>query len=527
MLVNPKCPLSPCRTFSVSPTQQFAGPLIDSPRKQANMAIRIQPREIEVPENDPFRHDLLGRRESVEVLTHLVSSLEGPCVLAVDAAWGNGKTTFLRIWAQYLRKQEFPIVTFNAWETDFSGDPFVALSTEVTGGLQEYTNESMAQKVEETKERAKEVLRRAIPGAVRLATAGILDINPLLEKEVGNALASYTEERLSAYQQAQESVKQFRDTLQGMADAVSKSKGDRPLIVMIDELDRCRPSYAVELLEVAKHLFAVDHIVFVLAVNRSELSHSIKALYGNDFDAQGYLSRFFDVDFRLPEPDRKKFIAGLIRSTQIDSYFERTKNFQVKRSEQEPVQDLLQDFFGVPALSLRQVAQALHHLGLVFASLRSDERSFEMVAAVALILRTFVPDLYYKFCRGEISDLNLVEVVFDRPGAGALRGTYAGVLFESAIVASAFEISGTHDLEWSPSLSRLWDKHTKTIVAGDSGDAASRKKVSHANKVIHYIEIFRERFTNSRTIGFGRSVERIELLSPGLIREPEVEKTSS
>ena len=85
---------------------------------------------------------------------------------------------------------------------------------------------------------------------------------------------------------------------------LAQSKENRPLIVVIDELDRCRPSYAVELLEVAKHLFAVDHIVFVLAVNRSELAHSIRALYGSGFDAEGYLRRFFDVDFRLPAPDR-------------------------------------------------------------------------------------------------------------------------------------------------------------------------------------------------------------------------------
>ncbi len=96
---------------------------------------------------------------------------------------------------------------------------------------------------------------------------------------------------------------------------------ERPLIVMIDELDRCRPSYAIELLEVAKHLFSVDHIVFVLAVNRSELAHSIRALYGSDFDAEGYLRRFFDVDFRLPEPDRKSFIDAMMDTQQIKKHF--------------------------------------------------------------------------------------------------------------------------------------------------------------------------------------------------------------
>ena len=235
------------------------------------MGIRIQPREIDVPENDPFKNDLLGRKEPVEVLTHLVGSLEGPCVLAVDAAWGNGKTTFLRIWAQYLRNRGFPVVEFNAWETDFSGDPFVALSTELTEGLRAYTDETLATKIDNTRKVAKEVIRRAFPGAIRIATGGILDLAPLFEKELGQAIASYAEDRLNAHEQALQSVKVFRKTLQDMAKELSAQKG-HPLIVVIDELDRCRPSYAVELLEVAKHLFAVDNIVFVLAVNRSELA---------------------------------------------------------------------------------------------------------------------------------------------------------------------------------------------------------------------------------------------------------------
>ena len=490
------------------------------------MAIRIQPREIEVPENDPFKNDLLGRRESVEVLTHLVGSLEGPCVLAVDAAWGNGKTTFLRIWAQYLRKQEFPIVTFNAWETDFSGDPFVALSTEVTGGLQEYTNESMAQKVEDAKERAKEVIRRAAPGVIRLATAGILDTNPLLEKEVGNALASYAEERLSAYQQAQESVKQFRDTLQDMADAVSKSKGDRPLIVMIDELDRCRPSYAVELLEVAKHLFTVDHIVFVLAVNRSELEHSIKALYGDDFDAQGYLHRFFDVDFRLPEPEREAFINQMLATIRIDDYFERKGD---KRAQQdaENVRNLLQGFFHAPDLSLRAIAQAIHRLGLVFASLRSDQRSFALTVVVPLILRTIDSALYHKFVSGDATDLEVVDKVFERPGLGTLQQEYAGWLFEATIICAAqeevFGRSMTSEAIGSPLLQRYSKALDNSKVFDNVSHEPNRKRAKKVNEMVKYLR----QYLYGEGIGFRHSVQRIELISASLIDEPVTEQENS
>ena len=99
------------------------------------MGIHAQPREIDVPKDDPFKHDLLDRREAVDTLTHLVANLDGPCVLGVDAAWGAGKTTFLRMWTQYLRNQGFPVVEFNAWETDYSEEPFVTLSTELTEGL--------------------------------------------------------------------------------------------------------------------------------------------------------------------------------------------------------------------------------------------------------------------------------------------------------------------------------------------------------------------------------------------------------
>lgn len=282
------------------------------------MGIRIQPREIDVPKNDPFKNDLLGRKKPVEVLTHLVGSLEGPCVLAVDAAWGNGKTTFLNMWARYLRNKDFPVVTFNAWETDFSGDPFLAVSRELRDGFQEYTDESIDKEIEET---TKGVLRWTVPTLIRLGAATI----PVVGTEMGEALVSYAEGKWSEYQKGQESVTNFRAALQKMATDVATRKGGKPLIVMIDELDRCRPSYAVELLEVAKHLFTVDHIVFVLAVNRSELGHSIQALYGEDFNAPEYLRRFFDVDFRLPEPDRAALINQMLVSTKIDDYFKRTE----------------------------------------------------------------------------------------------------------------------------------------------------------------------------------------------------------
>ena len=476
--------------------------------------IHIQPREICVPEDDPFRHDLLDRRESVEVLTHLVGSLEGPCVLAVDAAWGSGKTTFLRIWSQYLRNEGFPVVEFNAWETDFSEDPFVALSTELTSGLQGQADRSMADKITAVKKSAGRVLLRAVPGVIRLATGGVVDTGSL--EELGKALASYAEERLSAYQGARESVKVFRTRLKDMADAVSESSGGRPLVMMIDELDRCRPSYAVELLEVAKHLFSVAGIVFVLAINRDQLEHSIRALYGSDFDAQGYLRRFVNVDLQLPEPEREAFIEATLAATQIDDYFERTED-ETAQQYTKAILYLLQEFFRASDLSLRKIAQAIQHLGLVFASLGSDQRSFAVTTTVALILQTIEPDLFHQFRRSEISDLELVDRVFDR---SELKAPQYHPLFEAKIIGAAQELERERrhreDYQFLPSTPLLERYEDQASAEGRS----SQWEQEHAEEVLDMVRAFEQARRPSHVpdwFEFKHAVQRIELLSPDLI----------
>ena len=483
------------------------------------MGIRIQPTEIEVPQNDPFKNDCLGRKEPAVILTQIVGSIQGPCVLAVDAAWGTGKTTFLRIWSQHLRNEGFPVVEFNAWETDFSGDPFVALSTELTKELQEHTNDQIATQATELKKAAKEVILRAVPGAIRLATGGILDIDPLLalREEAGQSSTSYAEDRLSEYLQAQKSVEEFRHILQKMAETLSESSDNRPLVVVIDELDRCRPSYAAELLEMAKHLFTVDHIVFVLAVNRSELAHSIRALYGSRFDADGYLRRFFDVDFRLPDPKRDEFIDTLLHSTQINDYFSEKTTGQTAKKKVE--YSLLRDFFSAPDLSLRRIAQSIHRLGLVFASLGNQPPSFTMTAVVALVLRTIDAELYYQFHRREISDLEVIDKVFDRPGAKDLRDKEESCFFEATIIMAWHEMSGTYVVDSSEVKTPLLQQHRNIISDEKAVGASDNQNTSRSKYVVDLVGEFHRIASNGHRVPFPDCVRRIELLSPDLINK--------
>ena len=474
------------------------------------MGIRIQPREIEIPEDDPFKNDLLGRKESVEVITHLMGSIEGPCVLAVDAPWGTGKTTFLNIWAQHLRNSGFPVVKFNAWESDFSEDPLVAIAAELTDGLQQYIPAKHRAKLGVLKKATSKILIATASGVIRSATHGIIDLSVITDGKE----ESYAEIRIAQYREAQNYIHGFKRTLQDIAETLHGSRAGLPLILVIDELDRCRPSiYAVELLEVAKHLFSVDKIVFVMAINRSELAHSIKVVYGSDFDAEGYLRRFFDIDFRLPEPERETFIRAMLDAVQLKNYFNRTID-PLAREEMELMQNLLLRFLSTSEFSLRKIAQTIHRLGLVLGSLASNQKSFIAMTTLAVILRTFDAELYRQFIRYEITDADVVDKVLGRFGAGTYPGAFTdkrmdAVFAASVIVAAMAETYDDREIS-SPLLKRY-----RVIVDTDP----SSPDGGYASDVIRMVEHNASRFHPDMRVAFKYAVERLELLSPGLISE--------
>ena len=475
------------------------------------MGIRIRPLEIGVPSEDPFAHDLLARRESVEVLTRIVRSIEGPCALSIDGPWGSGKTTFLRIWDRYLRSHGFSVVKFNAWENDASNAaPFVSLSSELTDELTNHSDAPLRARFEGLIDRFTDLALSAAPMVVK----STLSVVPVVGGQLGETLGSYAKDSIKRYKAAKQSVKEFKEALRCMAEK-SKEATKRPLIVMIDELDRCRPTYAIELLEVAKHLFSVDHIVFVLAINRSELAHSIQAIYGDRFDADGYLRRFFDISFQLPDPDRGAFIDAMFVSIGLDSYSQRTQDPNAQRHA-EAVQSMARTFFGATDLSIRRISQALHRLGLVYASLRTDQKSFTIAAMAALILRTIAPHIYHRLARGEMSDADVIDNLFDRPSLQHIQQQQEGNLFEAAIAVGAHEeelYSMTpSELPSSPLLQR----HFAVVEKTDNEVTPMERERSQ--DVIAMVERFLSNFfRGSGGIGFAESIRRLELLTNNLI----------
>ena len=475
--------------------------------------MRIQPPALCIPEKNPFKHDRLGRKESVEVLTRIVSRNEGPCVLALDAPWGQGKTTFLNMWEAWLRRepQGFPVVAcFNAWETDFTNHPFLALSSELTKELEPRIETTIFEKFKDAAQKA----QRVLPVASALAPLiGLLQPGAgVVVGAASNTLAAANsgEADTNDYQEAKDALESFKTELEELAKGL-----DKTLVVMIDELDRCRPSYAVELLEVAKHLFAVDNVVFVLAVNRAELAHSVKALYGSGFDAEGYLRRFFDLDFRLPEPSRDRFVQDLLEITGLTSILEDGES----QDELQTATALLTAFLGSPELSLRGVQQAVHRLGLVMALLPADAALLAVTAVVAIVLRTVDMAVYRRFVDGVATDEEVAEVVFRWEGPKSLRSENLGWQIQRRIILGLLAAKAKEEdyyQDFSEQRSPLLDQWRALVQAGPPDDADARLAGLHLTRMQRQWDEMKWQDPNRQIQTFLDSIRRLELLSPEL-----------
>ena len=473
------------------------------------MQIRIQPREIEIPKN-PFENDRLNRKEQIEVLTSIIKSNSGPCVIAVNAAWGNGKTTFLKMWTQYLRNEYFFVVDFNAWETDYCNIPFIALYTEINNVLdknkQNKTNEKLKGLIQTFIDDAKKV-----PSNYYISKVNI-DLLLPISAEVQKKNENWKDKVISEYEKSKSLLDESECRLKKVAKEIAELDG-KPLVIVIDELGRCRPSYAVEFLEITKHIFGIDNIVFVLSINRSQLEHSVRALYGSSFDSKEYLRRFFDLEIALPSPSRDHFIDTILEKSGVTQILNEVK-FRHEGIESEVAVYILKYYFNNSNISLRTIEHALHHLSIALVSLFPLLNKIYIVSAiVVLVLRTINSDMSYKFITKEVSDLDVMNVISEQYEFVEEDNIEYLAVFPSIIIAAVkMENYGM----WNPSLkiTPLEKKHSNVNYTNIMDQKSKNIESLYSSEIIRLVEQFENAHLN--TIGFKFAVDRFELLSSGL-----------
>lgn len=391
---------------------------------------------------DLWADDLLGRKYEAEYIKSFLlnriseradSNQQKSYVLNLDGEWGQGKTFFLNHFHNQLQQEKYLSVYVNAWQDDHADDPMIAVMSAIDKSLKGLLKKRPALiKLWDTTKRSgvKIALTAGAYGAKKLATKligeGTDEIAKIIKEEipsehlqsapdaklVSEKAAEFVEKLID--QRAEKALKEFDDskiTIEKFKANLSKfveqfdqtTEFNGPLFVLIDELDRCRPPYAISTLERIKHFFDVKGVAFIIATDSSQLKHSIKAVYGSDFDSNRYLLRFFDRTYRFLPPENILFVNYLFETKNISEH--------KIRSEVVPANMLFYRYSDGFKLSLRDIEQCYDHLRTL-STIWSHKLPIPLIYIIPLIMLFQQGKIveYNELCRGRLHEAVRIQL---------------------------------------------------------------------------------------------------------------------
>ena len=329
-------------------------------------------------------------------LENIFNNVEGGFTMAITGSWGSGKTTFVDGWVPELLNKGYKVIYLNAWESDFIASPFACLLGELKLALGDLLDE--AKMIDLSQHVLVEELKSKDS-----------DSSSLVDSLTAVSGASLCQE-LSNYNELRQALAKFRDLLQR---AVNEK-----VVFFIDELDRCRPDYAVRLLELVKHFFSVEGIIFVMVIDKKHLCESIKGFYGSPaFDTSDYLRRFFEIEVELPQPSYKEYCEYLSKYYGITDFFSNPNRtyYPVLQGDLEIFLQTATSLAIVKRLTFRQIEHLFSYLRIVLLSVEQKGLVFPDILLILLYLKQFVPDRYEQLSGGQakIADVAILfEEVF-------------------------------------------------------------------------------------------------------------------
>ena len=340
--------------------------------------------------------DCQDRSRLITNLYQLIESTQSSLVLSVEAPWGCGKTFFAKYCEAEFKKKGAFTIYFNVWESDYSEDPFIVFYDEISKIIEKEThnNKKLLKVYDKYKDVGLKIIKYSLPLVIKLLTNGLIDIGNIkglfkgriTDDDISSALSKVAEEELSAYQNKKGSILEFKKILSEIVENIQVENGEKRIFsVFIDELDRCRPDYAVELIENIKHLFSIDGITFILFLDVEQLKESIKTLYGN-MDADGYLKRFFDYRILLPKPQLQSYGDYLYKEYRLKKIFNQNKTGNIA------------DWFVFLTrpfnISLRDLEKMYYEFNIVINTHTNFKNEMPSILIMLIVLKHKKPDLY-------------------------------------------------------------------------------------------------------------------------------------
>lgn len=346
-----------------------------------------------IDSKDPWKNDKLKRQKVAEDFTEIVKNINNqPFVISIDSEYGTGKTFFIKRWVEDLKNTGITTCYYNAWNTDYQTDPLVPFVNSI---IKQFPKD-ISDKLQENFENLIGVLKTASNFAIKCFTGR----DNMVEDSA--KLAQQTVEFIQGV--GRDFIENNNQTI-GVIDAFKVKLADeaqkRKIVICVDELERCRPTYAVELLEIIKHLFNVPNVIFVLSTDRQQLKHTIAKMYGENMDGDGYLRRFIDLELHLPDPDRDLFCSYIQELYDI-------KNEKLGARHVDGWNYFKEQFVfwaEIYKLSLREIEQFWTEVSYLAHILPEERRKIAPVLAWVLIVKSKDVNQFYNFKNNDLKSI--------------------------------------------------------------------------------------------------------------------------
>lgn len=248
------------------------------------------------------KKDALNMMNIVEVMEEREKSYKAFSI-ALNGTWGSGKTYLVLMWKNWLEfenQYNSKTIYFNAWEYDDCESPILPLLYNIIS-LSE--NDSDHKFIEQAKFFLKTCGIATIKLGVEKFFGEKVEIADILNEGIDKLADEQIKTIFDEYKQYYNRREIMREKLTELIPIHGK------LWIFVDELDRCRPDFAVKTMEIIKHFFDIANVVFVFSVDLEQLSKTIQKVYGIGIDTDAYLRKFFDFIYNLTTPDLAKYVS--------------------------------------------------------------------------------------------------------------------------------------------------------------------------------------------------------------------------
>ena len=335
-----------------------------------------------------FEEDLLGLEEFAKRLEAFIATehdyVEGSLVLALTSKFGSGKTTFLQMWKTSLERADGKtskplVILLNAWESDYYGDPLFAIVSALVEHL-----ETGGQSATTLVNAAKDFgwFATAIGSQVVKKMTGI---DPVAAGELAEKKKKTQQKTLEILSDTFSIYQGRKAAMESLKEAIRKfvAASEPRVLFLVDELDRCRPDYAITYLETIKHIFDIKGAVFLLAADRQQLENSAKTAFGPNLDFEEYYRKFIHREITLPPISETGY--NKLASKYVNYYLEREGSRHCfMKLDQHRIENIV-EFVGALKLTPRQIQEVFRILGHIFATSEENQGLLRWCLAVGSI----------------------------------------------------------------------------------------------------------------------------------------------